>query len=196
MLGLISVVPPFDIESLRRRLLTSDRVLGLEEGHRPDAAVAVIIKTSGSTSSLLLIRRPERRGDPWSGQIAFPGGHRAPSDRSFLETAIRETFEEVGISLGDHTLLGVLPLVYARTRKVKVAPFIFQLKTSVELRLNMEVAEAFWVPVSGLIQSKVVRSTVRVEESEFSVDSYIYGENVIWGLTLRIIRILLGTNGS
>lgn len=196
MPGLNHVITAFNIESLRRRLLTTDRVLKSEEGHRPDAAVAVIIKTSGSTSSLLLIRRTERRGDPWSGQIAFPGGHRAASDRSFLETAIRETFEEVGISLRDHTLLGVLPLVYARTRRVKVAPFIFQLKTSVELRPNMEVAAAFWVPVSELVHSKVVRSKVRVEESELTVDSYIYGENVIWGLTLRIIKILLGTNGS
>ena len=194
MLGLNHVVTAFNVESLRRRLLLTDRVLESEKDQPPEAAVAVIL--NASTSSLLLIRRTERLGDPWSGQIAFPGGHRTIGDRSFLETAIRETNEEVGISLRDHTVLGALPLVYARTRRVRVVPFVFQLETSVELHPNMEVADAFWVPVDDLAQSKVVRSKVRVEKSEFTVDSYIYGENVIWGLTLRIIKILLGRNGS
>ena len=102
MPGLNQVVTALSIESLRRRLLPTDHVPGLKEGHLPDAAVAIIMKSSESTSSLLLIRRTERRGDPWSGQIAFPGGHRAPGDRSFLETAMREASEEVGISLRDY----------------------------------------------------------------------------------------------
>ena len=197
MLGLNHVVTAYDIELLRRRLLATNRVLELEKGCLPDAAVAVIIKASQSTSSLLLIRRTERRGDPWSGQIAFPGGHRAPSDNSFLETAIREVNEEVGISLRDHRVLGVLPLVCARTRRTRVAPFVFQLKSRrIRLRPNVEVADAFWVPVNDLVHGKVVRSKVAVEERELTVDSYIYRENVIWGLTFRIIRILLGKNGS
>ena len=190
------MVTGFNIESLRRRLRPTDRFLEWEGGHPPDAAVAVIINSSRSTNSLLLIRRTERTGDPWSGQIAFPGGHRAPGDRSFLETAIRETNEEVGISLRDHPVLGVLPLIYARTRSVRVAPFVFQLKTNVEVHPNVEVANAFWVSINDLAQSKVVRSKVRVDEKELNVDSYICGENVIWGLTLRIIKILLDMNLS
>ena len=186
----------FNMELLRRRLLPADYDLESEEGYLPDAAVAVIIDSSQTSSSLLLIRRTARSGDPWSGQIAFPGGHRALGDRSFLETAIRETNEEVGISLRNHTALGVLPLLYARTRRIRVAPFVFQLKTNVKLRPNMEVANAFWVPVKELAHSKVTRSKVRVDERDLTVDSYIYGENVIWGLTLRIIRTLLGRNRS
>ena len=196
MPGLNHVVTALSIESLRSRLLPTDHVPGLEEAHPPDAAVAIIIKSSQSTSSLLLIRRTERRGDPWSGQIAFPGGHRAPGDRSFLETAMREVSEEVGISLRAHTVLGLLPLVHARNRRIRVAPFVFHLKRSVKLRPNMEVAAAFWVPVNELVHSKVVRSKVRVGARELTVDSYIVSGNVIWGLTFRIIRILLDKSGS
>ena len=93
-------------------------------------------------------------------------------------------------------MLGVLPSVYARNHRIRVAPFVFQLKRTVKLRPNMEVAAAFWVPVNELVHSKVVRSKVRVGARELTVDSYIVGENVIWGLTFRIIRILLGKNGS
>ena len=180
----------FSMELLCRRLLSADRELN--EDNPPDAAVAVIINSFQRGGSLLLIRRTERSGDPWSGQIAFPGGHRASVDRSFLDTAIRETNEEVGISLREHIVLGVLPLTCARTREIRVAPFVFQLKTNVELHPNMEVANAFWVPVNSLAHCPVTRRKVRVPEGEITVDSYIYGENVIWGLTFRIVNMLLG----
>jgi len=180
----------FNLESLRRRLKPVARVM--ESGDNPEAAVAVILDSSGG--SLLLIQRTERIGDPWSGQVAFPGGHIAPSDRSFLETAIRETREEVGISLRDHSALGVLPLIYARTRRVKVAPFVFQLKTSVDVRANVEVADVFWVLANELARSKVMKSKVDVDSRQLIVDSYVWGKYVIWGLTFRIIRMLLDKN--
>lgn len=81
--------------------------------------------------------------------------------------------------------------MYARTRQVQVAPFIFQLKTSVILKSNEEVAEKFWVPLSILDVSEVERTEVKVEEGKLSVDGYIYGGNTVWGLTFRIINILL-----
>jgi 8-oxo-dGTP pyrophosphatase MutT (NUDIX family) len=162
------------------------------EGHPPDAAVAVIMDPLRLGTSLLLIRRSERIGDPWSGQIAFPGGYKVTGDRTFLETAIREANEEVGIPLEQHTVLGVLPLVYARTRRVSVAPFVFLLRNNVQVHRSLEVADAFWVPVSELADSAVISSEVEVEEGKLTVDSYSYRGNVIWGLTFRIISILLG----
>lgn len=195
MLGSNHVDAAFSVESLRHRLLTTDRVRG-PDGPVPDAAVAVMFKSSRSTSSLLLIRRTKRRSDPWSGQIAFPGGHRAHTDDSFLETAMREANEEVGISLEAHAVLGVLPPIYARTRRIRVVPFVFQLRSRVKLRPNREVADAFWVSINELVRSKVVKSKVRVEECERTVDSYVIDGKVIWGLTFRIIRILLSRNRS
>ena len=192
--GLNQVINAFSLESLRRRVRPTNSVPVLARD-LPDAAVAVIIRSSSRLGySLLLIRRIERRDDPWSGQIAFPGGHWGPGDNSFLETAIRETNEEVGVSLRNHYVLGVLPLVYARTRRIRVAPFVFTLKKKVELHLNKEVADAFWVPIHELEVSKVMRRKVPV--TPIMVDSYVIGEKVIWGLTFRIIRLLLGENGS
>jgi 8-oxo-dGTP pyrophosphatase MutT (NUDIX family) len=180
----------FDLESLKARLRREGAIPESDKGH-PEAAVAIIINHKDRGGSILLIKRTERVGDPWSGQIAFPGGHKASSDRNFLETAIREAHEEVGIDLREHELLGQLPLVYARTRQVQVAPFIFQLKTGVILKSNEEVAEKFWVPLSILDVSEVERTEVKVEEGKLIVDAYIYGGNTVWGLTFRIINIVL-----
>jgi 8-oxo-dGTP pyrophosphatase MutT (NUDIX family) len=124
--------------------------------------------------------------------MAFPGGHKAAGDQTFLETAVREAQEEVGIRLREHALLGVLPLVSTRPRRVSVAPLVFQLKQEVLVRSNEEVAESFWVPLKALSELRMGKSVVHVEEGSFPVDSYTYKGHVIWGLTFRIVNILLG----
>ena len=62
------------------------------------ASVALIVRDR-RLPSVLLIRRAERTGDPWSGQVAFPGGKKQEGDLTARDTAVRETMEEVGIDL-------------------------------------------------------------------------------------------------
>ena len=158
----------------------------------PEAAVAIIIDPSCEGGSVLFIRRTEREGDPWSGQIAFPGGHERAKDRDFRETAVREAEEEVGIDLREHELLGVLPSTYTSPRRMLVTPFIFQLKSHVNIRLNEEAAESFWMPLSDLATIRVSKAEVYTQHGKLMVDSYIYRSHIIWGLTFRIINTLLG----
>jgi 8-oxo-dGTP pyrophosphatase MutT (NUDIX family) len=114
-----------------------------------------------------------------------------PSDRTFLDTAIRETKEEVGISLHQHEILGVLPWVNTRTRRVRVVPFVFELRAGVEIHHNAEVAETFWVALREIANHLIIMSEVQVESGTLVTDSYILRGRVIWGLTFRIINILL-----
>lgn len=180
----------FDLELLRRRIREGSFTPESIED-RPAAAVAIIIDPRDRGGSVLLIKRTERLRDPWSGQIAFPGGHKASEDRDFLETAIREAKEEVGIELREHQLFGQLPLVYARSHRVQVVPYVFELRTNVVIRPNEEVSQSFWAPLNSLNMLKATETEVEVEEGKLSVDAYIYDGHVIWGLTLRIINTLL-----
>ena len=59
------------------------------------AAVALVLRENAGDPEILLIRRAERKGDPWSGHMAFPGGREDARDESLLETALRETREEL-----------------------------------------------------------------------------------------------------
>ena len=158
----------------------------------PEAAVAVIIGMQHKQESVLFIKRTERQGDPWSGQIALPGGRRSTSDRNFRETAIRETKEEVGIDLRNHELLGVLRPMFARTRRMLVAPFVFELKSQVDIRSNEEVAESFWISLSHLATVTPSRVEVDTLDGPLTTDGYVCNDRVIWGLTFRIIIALLG----
>jgi 8-oxo-dGTP pyrophosphatase MutT (NUDIX family) len=184
------VTGQFNPESLRNRLLPPNSFRESGEGP-PVAAVAIIINPNDRGGSLLFIKRTERRGDPWSGQIAFPGGRKSPIDKGLAETVVRETLEEVGIQLTGHELLGSLPVVTTRSRRMRVLPFVFQLKSTVNIHVNEEVADAFWVPLSDVEGLEVESREVRVYECILSADSYVVAGRVIWGLTFRIINLLL-----
>ena len=104
---------------------------------------------------LLYIKRSSRAGDPWSAQVAFPGGRAEARDASPLETAIRETLEEVGLDCSGESceFLGSLNMRHA-ARGLVVHPFVFRLRDSPHrplLRLNPgEVDRAGWVPLRAL----------------------------------------------
>ena len=70
------------------------------KGLRKRAAVALVLQAQEGELGVFMIRRSERDGDPWSGQMAFPGGRLEPEDESALDAARRETAEEVGLHLG------------------------------------------------------------------------------------------------
>jgi len=158
------------------------------------AAVALLLAdTDGSGSlSVLLVRRTEREGDPWSGHMALPGGHAQPEDADLLQTALRETLEEVGIDLARAELLGVLDDVSPmRSSEIAVRPFVFSLSRKPEARLSTEVAEVVWVGLDDLATG-VLQSTreVQLRGTTLSVPAFVVEERVVWGMTFHLLQQL------
>ena len=157
------------------------------------AAVSVIV--APDPDAMLLIRRAEREGDPWSGHIGLPGGRLDPTDQNLTETALRETFEEIGWQLHSDQLLGSLPDVWPRTplpRLIVVRPFVFAVPSRVEFTLSDEVAEAFWVPVTTLRDPGIYRETmIELGGERRGFPAFHLGQHVIWGLTERILTPVL-----
>lgn len=140
-----------------------------------------------------MIERAERAGDPWSGQVAFPGGRVDPVDGSFMEAAVRETEEEVGVRLGQSSrFLGYMEGVEARNRRVTVVPSVFELTRRATPALSGEVASTFWVPLAELL-GKENRSVYVLRRGGRRVDlpAFVYEGRVIWGLTERILSAIV-----
>ena len=162
------------------------------------AAVAIVVRDGTDGPEVLLIRRADHPGDAWSGHMAFPGGREDPQDEDLLATAIRETFEEVGLDLGQAgRLLGQLaPLpAIARGRPVgmTIVPFIFELVADAELLYSDEVAEAVWVPLDPLLQGQL-QTTFAVDREggeRVELPAHDVGGRVVWGLTYRMLDSLL-----
>lgn len=186
------------------RVITIAAVRAALAGHRPreehapearPAAVSLVLTGTAEGLAALFIERALRAGDPWSGQIALPGGRRDPQDSDLLATAVRETLEETGVDLGTAERLGTLDDLYPRTPHlppVVVRPFVFSLERAPALALSEEVTTAFWVPLA-LLRSPPTRREVtlvlRGEERTFP--AYALGERVIWGMTERILTPFL-----
>jgi 8-oxo-dGTP pyrophosphatase MutT (NUDIX family) len=161
------------------------------------AAVALIFRAGESGSpELLFIRRAEYPGDPWSGQVAFPGGREETGDANLADTAIRETREETGIDLDhDGTVIGMLDDLRPTTTRLPaiiVRPYVVLLKQVRELLLSDEVAMAFWVPLEALRQGESWRdTTVLARGVQMNRRAFHHQGQVIWGMTERILAQLL-----
>lgn len=142
---------------------------------------------------LLLIKRSVRQGDPWSGHMALPGGRHDPADSSAAETAIRETWEEVGIDLrlADRRL-GRLDDVEPGSAKLQivVSPFVFCVPPGTTTTINEEVERAYWVGCRRLAAPQATTEYLHALESgeQVSFPAIGYEDDVIWGLTYRILR--------
>jgi 8-oxo-dGTP pyrophosphatase MutT (NUDIX family) len=178
--------------------------LALRESGSPDedptlvwAAVAIIL--TPQPDSILLIRRADRSGDPWSGHMALPGGRREPGDPDLAGTAIRETAEEVGVELRREDLAGSLADVIPRTPvlpPVAVRPFVFLLPERPAMRLNAEVAQASWVPVDYLLRPDTHHPVqLEVAGQSRQVQAYQLENAIIWGMTERILTSFLAQLG-
>ena len=157
------------------------------------AAVAVII--APDPDAVLIVRRAQHEGDPWSGHMALPGGRAEPADPDLVATAIRETHEEVGIALERVHLLGALDDVAPRTPvlpPIMVRPYVFAVPSRPTLALNPEVASAEWLPLSTLRDPATYqRVTVEAGGRSQQRDAFVTPHGVIWGMTERVLSGLL-----
>ena len=161
------------------------------------SAVAMILQIRQGELHILMIKRAEREGDPWSGHMAFPGGRMDKADANGYAVAVRETEEEVGLTLGPRDrCLGRLSDFRARPRwgmlGMRVSPFVFHLEREVSFTANYEVAEVVWVPLEFLLDTDN-REQMRWKYKgiEFPVPCYHFGERVIWGLSLMMLDELM-----
>lgn len=162
------------------------------EAVRSRAAVAIILKDGTDGLEALFIRRAEHPRDPWSGQVAFPGGRSEPGDADLAATARRETLEEIGLDLERSAeLLGALDEVRAMARlrpmDLTIMPFVFRLREAVPAVLSPEVTSLHWLPLRALLDPAAVSTMEYVYESTtLRFPSLDVGGLVIWGLTYRM----------
>jgi 8-oxo-dGTP pyrophosphatase MutT (NUDIX family) len=170
------------------------KAVTLESGMIP-AAVAIPLHEGDDGPEALFIHRAERVGDTWSGQFAFPGGRREPSDPHLRATAIRETREEIGVDLTDAEPLGVLDDMYPRTPvlpPVVVRPFVYGVVARPAVTLSDEVQDAFWVSFRALTAPGVQHDvTIHHRGLERVMPAFVVENRTIWGMTERILSNLL-----
>ena len=191
------------IDEIRRALSAYRPALSQRELERR-ASVALVLREGASAGAeILFIERAEKDGDPWSGHMAFPGGRVDLPAETPEQAAVRETLEEVGLSLTPSGRLGRLDDLEGRHAGrppgMVISAFVYHLDEPGELVPQAsEVREAFWVPVGSLVEpERQVRRAFRGTGS-FEFPGIVVGEpdrHVVWGLTYRFLEVFFRAIG-
>lgn len=167
-------------------LLPAEEAIALDVRGHTDAGVLVPLYLDDGTLHVVFTRRrDDLRRHP--GEISFPGGRKDPQDDDLRATALRESEEEIGLPPADVEILGALQPVPTLATGYAVYPFVGLIEPGHEWKLSaLEVAEIIELSVpdleAGYGRRRLVRGGLPIR-----TDTYLVGENLIWGATARIL---------
>jgi 8-oxo-dGTP pyrophosphatase MutT (NUDIX family) len=172
-------------------LLSSRERNFIEQPSFSHAAVLVPLFNKEGNCHLLFTKRTDQV-KYHKGEISFPGGVFDIRDFGLERTALRESFEEVGLKETDVQIIGVLDDIVTVTEFI-VTPFVGFFPYPYPFRTSpIEIAELIEVPLSALLDEKCFaeKEITRMGRKEI-VYAYQYGDHIIWGATARILKQFL-----
>lgn len=154
------------------------------DGKTGEASVGLLV----NGENILLIKRVEREGDPWSGHIALPGGF-VKNGETREYAVLREIFEETSINLSEDRIVGRMEAQNPMNRKfVTVYPFILSVEGYEDAAPGPEVQDIKVVRFSDLVHK---------DGYFYGRNAYLAGDWVIWGLTYKILSSYMNSgNGT
>ena len=163
------------------------------DSSRIPSAVLIPIYLKDGEYHVLFTQRTEKVRDH-KGQISFPGGAYEEQDGTMLNTALRESNEEIGLDTGTVELLGELDDFATMGTNYIISPFVGAIPWPFSLKLfPTEVKEIIEVPLLSLLDKDCLGQTNQYIDGELvATDSYLYQGKVIWGATARILKQFLG----
>lgn len=140
----------------------------------------------------VLLTKRTKKVKTHKGEISFPGGVYDQEDRTLEKTALRETFEEIGLREKDVEILGCLDDVETLT-KYMIRPFVGIFPSPYPLVVNREeIEEIIEVPLQSLLQKdRFEKKKISLERGERTFYTYRYGKHFIWGATAGILKQFL-----
>ena len=161
---------------------------------RTDAGVLVALYADGGRLHAVLTRRREDlRRHP--GEISFPGGRYEDTDADLLQTALREAEEEIGLPAGEVQVLGALQPTPTIATGYAVYPFVGVIAPGRAWTLSpREVAAVLEFSLEDLRAGYARRRLLR-RGLPIRTDTYVVGDDLIWGATARILADLFDRAG-
>ena len=179
------------IERLRNAL-NARQILRINNEKMKVSAVLVPVFLKKGQYHLLFIKRAERVKDH-KGQISFPGGAYEKADGFLLNTALRETREEIGVTPEDVEVLGELDDTPTTTSNYIISPFVGVIPYPYNFKLdNWETEELIEVPITALLDKNCFSESITVQNGEeINTHFFKYDNRSIWGATARILKQFL-----
>ena len=174
-----------DIEQVRSALTSEIHTTSPAEldGNKLASVLIVIY----GKEPLILMTEKARTLKVHAGEISFPGGKWCRKDHDLLETAIRETKEELCLQISSEQVIGQLDSVITLNSKYKITPFIAVLENISSLKANSEVESILHIPFASLLKT-ISEDTLPEHRSIKEMYTFTFEKHQVWGASARMLR--------
>lgn len=171
-----------------KNTLSSEIVPEVKENGKTKLA-AVLILIHGSEHNMIMTERPKTM-NLHAGEISFPGGSWKEDDYNLLETAIRETKEEIGLDVSRQQIIGQLKPVTTLNSGFTITPFVSITSTIPKLKPNSEIENILHIPMFPLFKT-IEKDRDPTHNSIQEMFTFRYQDYLIWGASARMIKQIM-----
>ena len=162
------------------------------KGQSGETSVLALVDATGKELSFLLTKRTQLV-ETHKGQISFPGGYWEHFDADILQTALRETEEEIGILRKGVRPVGQLEKVKTRG-EIWITPWVAFLEQKAELKLQKEeVEKVIYLPLEKLIKQGLKKHKIQMQTFSIMSPGIEHEGELIWGATAKILDHFLSS---
>ena len=174
-----------DIDHIRSSLTNEIKPMSLSKLDENDLA-SVLIIIYGEEPAILMTEKAKTL-KVHAGEISFPGGKWCEKDSDLLETALRETEEELDIRISKKQVIGQLEPVITLNSKYMITPFVAILDKIHPLKPNSEVNAVLRIPLVPCLKT-MDKDTDRAHRSIKEMYTFTFEKYQVWGASARMLR--------
>jgi 8-oxo-dGTP pyrophosphatase MutT (NUDIX family) len=167
----------------------SSKINPVLEQYGKDKLASVLVVIYGKDPIIIMTEKPKHLKFH-AGEISFPGGKFDPNDNDLLETALRETQEEIGLRILKEQVIGQLEPVKTLNSGFMILPFVSIIDKISHLSANSEVEEIFHIPLKPFLKT-MANDTDPTHNVIKEMYTFEYQNKIIWGASARILKQLV-----
>ena len=156
------------------------------EHHGNYRLASILVIIYGNEPIIVMTEKPKHMKFH-AGEISFPGGKLDSDDSNLLETALRETSEEIGLTISKEQVVGQLEPVITLNSGFLILPFISIVDKIPPLTANAEVEKIFHIPLEPFLKTEA-KDPDPFHNLIQEMYTFEYENQIVWGASARILK--------
>jgi 8-oxo-dGTP pyrophosphatase MutT (NUDIX family) len=173
-----------NLEFLKSSL--SSKIDPVLEHYGTNKLASILVVIYGDDPIIIMTKKPKHLKSH-AGEISFPGGKLDPNDSDLLETALRETREEIGLQISKSQVIGQLKPVATLNSGFTILPFVSIIDEITPLSANSEVEKIFHIPLNPFLKT-MANDTNPIHNKIQEMYTFEYQRKIVWGASARILQ--------
>jgi 8-oxo-dGTP pyrophosphatase MutT (NUDIX family) len=164
------------------------------ENHGKNKLASILVVIYGESPIVVMTEKPKHMKFH-AGEISFPGGKLDSADSNLLETALRETSEEIGLNIKPDQVIGQLEPVITLNSGFTILPFVSVVDEITPLSANAEVEKIFHIPLESFLKT-MTNDPDPTHNLIQEMYTFEYQGNIVWGASARVLKQIADMQNS